>query len=1270
MATGHLSGINASNRLTKRRKQSKFRRNSTLRRDGMIRSATELLESRCMLSAGSLDATFGAAGLAVADVSGPLSAGPTHMVRQSDGKEVVATTVGNDFGLARYNVDGSLDTTFGNGGYVRTDIANGSQDAVAALALSSSGKIIVAGAADNLVGVVRYNADGSLDTTFNGTGKETLDVTNANFGNLNVTGVAVDSSNRIILGGFVQSATDTEFTAVRITSLGGLDTSFNGTGEATASFSTLDASPNALAVDSAGDVVVAGRVGADVAVVRFLSSGVEDTSFNGTGQATFSVPSGPINANAVALDSQGRIVTAGTGVDAVTHNNDFAVMRISNAGTLDHSFNGTGYELNGFTGAQSGANAVTVDGSDNIVAAGDASLGSGSEIAVVALPVNGGLPGAQTQLISLGSGDFTNTSSVTVDASENITVAGTVQDATNITKFAIARIGANGALDPSFNGTGTLAATYIGTQDIGSAKSVLEADGSLLIAFTASQDNLSYLAHFTASGQLDAGFGNGGYQQVGNASFQLAGLAASSGNIYVAGSSAGQIQVLAFTSSGAVNSAFGSGGVAGVSFGTDATFAGAIKVDASGRIVVVGTDSTATNNDFAIARLTAGGQLDSSFNGTGEVSINFGPVLDASNNSVNVDAVANAVAIDGAGRIVVAGSANNANGDENIAVARLNSNGSIDATFGAGGITSTGFGSGNSGFGNAVAIDLAGNVDVGGYVFNTTNSTSSFEIIRLTPAGAPDTSFNGSGQLTLASPGTFATGNDLAIDSNGNITLVGQVDFTSSEIAQFTQSGALNSSFGNGGVVTATSTTTSSSWNSIAIDNSNRIVVGGVSFVSGSGIEAALSRYSNGSTVVVTNASIAAASSVYGGSASLGASISSSSGTVNTGTATFTITDNANNVLATASAPVSNGSANVVVSVAGINVGNYNVLVSYTDSSNNFASSNTTGSLSITRAALKITAANQISVYGAAIPTLTGTITGEVTGDGITANYSTTASPSSNVGSYPITITLVDPHGKLSNYNVTTTPATLTVNKAALSIAANAKTKVYGQANPSLTGTIAGLKNSDNITASYTTTATASSGVGSYPISVSVSDPGGKLSNYTLTVTPGALSVTAATLTITAANATKVYGAAVPALSFSYSGFVNGDTAAAVTTPPTESTMVTIFNNVGSYPITVSGAVAANYAINYVQGTLSVTQAQLYVLVNPTIKWIGQPDPKFTTTDIGFVLGQNASVLGGTLIFATNETTNSPIGIYLVKDSGLTDANYNINYIPGIAIEL
>ena len=87
----------------------------------------------------------------------------------------------------------------------------------------------------------------------------------------------------------------------------------------------------------------------------------------------------------------------------------------------------------------------------------------------------------------------------------------------------------------------------------------------------------------------------------------------------------------------------------------------------------------------------------------------------------------------------------------------------------------------------------------------------------------------------------------------------------------------------------------------------------------------------------------------------------------------------------------------------------------------------------------------------------------------------------------------------------------------------------------------------------------------------------------------GTLTVTAAALTVTAANETKAYGAANPTLTVSYSGFVNGDTAASLTTPATASTTATAASAVGTYPITASGATSPNYTISYVPGTLTVT---------------------------------------------------------------------------------
>ena len=113
---------------------------------------------------------------------------------------------------------------------------------------------------------------------------------------------------------------------------------------------------------------------------------------------------------------------------------------------------------------------------------------------------------------------------------------------------------------------------------------------------------------------------------------------------------------------------------------------------------------------------------------------------------------------------------------------------------------------------------------------------------------------------------------------------------------------------------------------------------------------------------------------------------------------------------------------------------------------------------------------------------------------------------------------------------------------------------------------------------SVATTATAASAVGTYPITAS----GAVGPNYTIAYVNGTLTVTAATLTVTADSETKAYGAVNPMLTVSYSGFVNGDTATSLTTPPSVATTATAASAVGTYPITASGAVSPNYTIGYV----------------------------------------------------------------------------------------
>ena len=107
------------------------------------------------------------------------------------------------------------------------------------------------------------------------------------------------------------------------------------------------------------------------------------------------------------------------------------------------------------------------------------------------------------------------------------------------------------------------------------------------------------------------------------------------------------------------------------------------------------------------------------------------------------------------------------------------------------------------------------------------------------------------------------------------------------------------------------------------------------------------------------------------------------------------------------------------------------------------------------------------------------------------------------------------------------------------------------------------------------TTATASSPVGSYPITAS----GALSANYSISYVEGTLTISPAPLTITADDQTKVYWTPLPELTATYTGFVNGDTAAVLTTPPTLATAATKTSPVGEYPIAVGGAVGADYTI-------------------------------------------------------------------------------------------
>ena len=237
----------------------------------------------------------------------------------------------------------------------------------------------------------------------------------------------------------------------------------------------------------------------------------------------------------------------------------------------------------------------------------------------------------------------------------------------------------------------------------------------------------------------------------------------------------------------------------------------------------------------------------------------------------------------------------------------------------------------------------------------------------------------------------------------------------------------------------------------------------------------------------------------------------------------------------------------------------------------------------------------------------------------------------------------------------------------ALTITPQNATQVYGQLTPPLNNvTYTGFVNGDTAASlsgilSCTTTATQSSSVGSYPITCSgLSSP-----SYTITYVAGTLSITTAALTVNANNASRSYGQANPQFTASYNGFVNGDTAASLSGVLTFTTPATQASPVGTYSINCSGQSSTNYAITFAPGQLNITPAPLTVTVNNASRLTGQPNPAFTVSYNGFVNGDTAASLIGTLSFTTTATQSSPAGTYPINCSGLSSTNYTITFVPG-----
>jgi uncharacterized delta-60 repeat protein len=339
---------------------------------------------------GTLDTSFGGGtGISTSGIFG--SDEGYALAVQSDGRILVAGGTNNDFILARFLSNGLLDTSFGTSGSVTTDFAGGNDRALS-MSLQSDGKILLGGYAFSGTSfdfaVARYNTDGTLDTTFNGTDQRLVDIgTNSDDSGRSLT---LQPDGKILIAGWSDAGGTNDFGLVRLNANGSLDTTFNGTGKVTTAIGTGSDLGVSVTVQADGKILMVGQsntAGNNFAAVRYNSNGSLDTTFNGTGKVDTNFGgSSDDRGHAIAVQTDGKIVLGGT--STINGSHDFAVARYNADGTFDTRFN-TSNTLGGTIAYTENAAAVVLDSSVTVFDAELSSLNNFSGVTLT-LTRNGG----------------------------------------------------------------------------------------------------------------------------------------------------------------------------------------------------------------------------------------------------------------------------------------------------------------------------------------------------------------------------------------------------------------------------------------------------------------------------------------------------------------------------------------------------------------------------------------------------------------------------------------------------------------------------------------------------------------------------------------------------------------------------------------------------------------------------------------------------------------------------------------------------------------
>jgi len=645
---------------------------------------------------------------------------------QTDGKIVVCGNIGDEFAVVRYNGDGSLDGTFDGDGWVATDFFGG-PDASRAIAIQTDGKIVIAGNGRTASGstlndfaVARYNPNGSLDTSFDTDGKVLTDILGNND---NAQDVSIQTDGKIVVGGEAFSSVNHQFGLARYNADGSLDTSFDGDGKVNSNIATSYDILAELAIQTDGKIIAVGTGvntsggGNKFEIVRYNSNGSLDTSFNGSGSLMTSVLSADSGAGAVAIQTDGKIIVAGNS-SATFHFSaqDFALVRLNPNGSFDNSFDADGKASTNIQSSRINANAVAIQPDGKIVAVGKGLSGTGNgneEFAVNRYNADG-TPDASFDGDGKVTTDFSTffdiAYGVAIQPDGKIVVVGKADQ-----NLATARYNPNGSLDTTFGVGGKRTesgqlSSYLAAVAIQTDGKILVAGRSFFIGYS------STVFRYNTDGSRDNSFDGdgkvttdlGGDDEISSMVIQ------SDGKIVIAGRAEGasyDFAAIRYNADGSLDTSFDGDGVATIDFVGGYDYVNAMALQADGKIVLVGASSSdnsaqSITSDSALVRLNPNGSPDTSFDGDGKVRVAISNYFDT----------ATGVVIQADGKILTSGYGlsifNNDIATNDFALVRYNPNGSFDSTYGNGGKAITSLF--NQDLANDIVLDSSGRAVVAG----------------------------------------------------------------------------------------------------------------------------------------------------------------------------------------------------------------------------------------------------------------------------------------------------------------------------------------------------------------------------------------------------------------------------------------------------------------------------------------------------------------------------------------------------------------------------